>query len=129
MTQPLQHAKAYGPLKFRTAFLPIANIGSRFGPLAAIFGISMGVAGLTQVGILLFLGAVLFQLITLPVEFDASQHALKQLETLGLSSTEERSKVKRVLSIAAMTYVGAAATSLGYLIFYIFASRRRNGVR
>ena len=61
----IQHAKSYAPLQMRTAILPIANIGSQFGPLAAIFGIMLGMGGLVQIGILLFAGAVLFQVITL----------------------------------------------------------------
>jgi uncharacterized protein len=119
----IQHAKAFGPLQFRHALLPVANIGSQFGPLAAIFGLMMGSAGLLQIGILLFAAAVLFQVITLPVEFDASRRALSELNKLGLATNQDSSGARSVLTAAAMTYVAAAATSIAYLLYYISASR------
>ncbi len=119
----IQHAKAYAPLQFRSSLLPVANIGSQFGPWLAIFGIFLGASGLLQIGIILFAGAVLFQLVTLPVEFDASRRALVQLNKLGLATTNDSGGAKAVLSAAAMTYVAAAATSLAYLFYFIMASR------
>jgi uncharacterized protein len=125
----LQHSRAYGPLAFRTLLLPVANIGSRFGPLLAIFGFAMGGANspLLPIGLLLFAVAVLFQVVTLPVEFDASRRALLELERLGLATGNDVNASKRVLSAAAMTYVAAAATSIAYLLYYasfIFGRRR-----
>ena len=126
----IQHAKAYGPLKARTAILPVANLGSQFGPMLAILGIFMGATAgnalgstMLQAGILLFAGAVLFQLITLPVEFDASRRALVQLNKLGLATDADSGGARKVLTAAAMTYVAAAATSIAYLIYFLGLGR------
>ena len=119
----IQHAKAYAPLKIRTAILPVANIGSQFGPMLAIFGIMLGLGGLLQIGVFLFAGAVLFQLVTLPVEFDASRRALVQLNKLGLATSADTGGARKVLTAAAMTYVAAAATSIAYLLYFIGLSR------
>jgi len=119
----IQHAKAYAPLQIRTAILPAANIGTRFGPMLAIFGIFMGMTGLLQVGIILFAAAVVFQVVTLPVEFDASRRAIVQLEKLGLATSADTGGSRQVLTAAALTYVAAAATSIAYLLYYIGLSR------
>lgn len=119
----IQHAKAFGALGFRTALLPAANIGSQFGPLLAILGIWLGAGGLLQLGILLFAAAVLFHLVTLPVEFDASRRALVQLEALGLATRQDSGGARSVLTAAAMTYVAAAATSIAYLLYFIGLAR------
>lgn len=120
----IQHAKAYGPLQIRHNILPVANIGSQFGPMAAMFGLILGVSGLLQIGIILFSAAVLFQVVTLPVEFDASRRALVELKKLGLATSEDSGGAKSVLNAAAMTYVAAAATSIATLVYFILASRR-----
>lgn len=119
----IQHAKAYAPLQMRTAILPVANIGTRFGPMLAVFGIIAGATGLLQIGILLFAAAVLFQVVTLPVEFDASRRAIVQLEKLGLATSADTGGSRQVLTAAALTYVAAAATSIAYLLYYIGLSR------
>ena len=119
----IQHAKAYAPLKIRTAILPVANIGSQFGPMLAIFGVILGATGLLQIGVALFAAAVLFQLVTLPVEFDASRRALVQLNKLGLATSADSGGARKVLTAAAMTYVAAAATSIAYLLYFIGLSR------
>ena len=119
----IQHAKAYAPLKIRTAILPVANIGSQFGPMLAIFGVILGATGLLQIGVALFAAAVLFQLVTLPVEFDASRRALVQLNKLGLATSADTGGARKVLTAAAMTYVAAAATSIAYLLYFIGLSR------
>ena len=124
----LQHAKAYGPLAFRTLLLPVASIGSRFGPLIAIFGLAMGGAQspLLPIGLILFAVAVLFQVVTLPVEFDASRRALQELERLDLATDTDVAASRQVLNAAALTYVAAAATSAAYLFYYAsFIFRRR----
>lgn len=120
----IQHARGYAPLKVRHAILPAASIGTRFGPILAVMGLFLGSFGLLQIGILLFAAAVLFHLVTLPVEFDASRRALVQLEQLGLVTPQDKGGARSVLTAAAMTYVAAAATAIAYLLYFISASRR-----
>lgn len=119
----LQHARGYAPLQWRSAILPAAQIGSQWGPMLAIFGLMLGAGGLLQIGVLLFAAAVVFQLITLPVEFDASRRAMAQLDRLGLVTAEDTGGARAVLNAAAMTYVAAAATSIAYLVYFFMASR------
>ena len=120
----IQHAKAYAPLAWRSAIAPVAGIGSQFGIMLAALGLFIQAGGLLQVGIILFSAAVLFQIVTLPVEFDASRRALVQLNKLGLVTSRDSSGARSVLTAAAMTYVAAAATSIAYLLYFISASRR-----
>ncbi len=117
----IQHAKAYAPLQWRSALVPVAGIGSNFGPFIIIAGVMLGAGGtgLVQVGIALFAAAVVFQLVTLPVEFDASRRALSQMQTLGLATTSDAGGSRQVLNAAAMTYVAAAAASVAYLLYYL----------
>ena len=96
--------------------------------LIAIFVLLLSLTGMSlniysEIGIILFSAAVLFQVITLPVEFDASRRALAQLNQLGLVTKQDSSGARSVLSAAAMTYVAAAATSIAYLLYFISASR------
>lgn len=122
----LQHAQAYAPLQWRASLVPVASIGSQFGPWIVIGGFMLGAAGLIQVGIALFAAAVLFQLVTLPVEFDASKRAVAEMNRLGLATTADVGGSKAVLNAAAMTYVAAAAASVMYLLYYVmqFAGAR-----
>ncbi len=120
----IQHAKSYSPLVWRSALAPAANIGSQFGIYAAMFGLILGASGLLQIGIILFSAAVLFHLVTLPVEFDASRRALVQVKELGIVTPRDQGGARSVLTAAAMTYVAAAATSIAYLVYFILASRR-----
>jgi len=115
----IQHAKAYTPLQIRSALVPVARIGSGLAPWLIIGGAVLGVLGLIQVGIYLFAAAVLFQLVTLPVEFDASRRAGQQLQSLGIATTGELGGTRSVLNAAALTYVAAAATSVLYLLYYV----------
>ena len=119
----IQHARAYSPLQWRSALAPVASIGSQFGMYAALFGLMLGASGLLQIGIVLFSAAVLFQVITLPVEFDASRRALAQVNELGIVTKQDQGGARSVLTAAAMTYVAAAATSAAYLLYFILASR------
>ncbi len=119
----IQHAKAYAPLQWRTALLPVAQIGGNFGPYLAMFGLFLGVAGMANLGILLFGVAVAFQLVTLPIEFDASRRALAELRDLGLVTQQDAGGARAVLNAAALTYVAAAAGSVMYLLYFIMASR------
>ncbi|MDZ7800697.1 MAG: zinc metallopeptidase [Trueperaceae bacterium] len=119
----IQHDRAYAPLQWRSTLVPVADIGGRFGPYLAIFGLLLGATGLLQVGIVLFGAAVLFQLVTLPVEFDASRRAMVQLNELGLVTPNDSDGARSVLNAAALTYVAAAAGSVMYLLFFIMAAR------
>jgi uncharacterized protein len=120
----LQHAQGYTPLVVRNTLLPAAQIGSQWGPMLAIFGLMLGAGGMLQLGIWLFAAAVLFQLVTLPIEFDASRRANVQLATLGLVTERDAGGARSVLNAAALTYVAAAATALMYLVYFILQSRR-----
>ncbi len=130
----LQHARSYAPLQWRSAIAPVAGIGSQLGMMLAVLGLFLGVGSqggapgggnvLLELGIILFSAAVLFQVVTLPVEFDASRRALVQLKELGLVTDRDRAGARSVLSAAALTYVAAAATAVAYLLYFIAASRR-----
>ena len=115
----LQHAKAYGPLALRTALVPAAQIGSNLSWLLMLAGMLLQWGSLMWVGIAFFSAAVLFSLVTLPVEFDASRRAKEVLPTLGLVSSSDREGVSAVLNSAAMTYVAAAATAVLQLLYFI----------
>ena len=119
----LQHAKAYAPLQWRYALLKPAQIGSSFGPYLAIFGLMLGLSGMAWLGIALFGAAVLFQLVTLPIEFDASNRAHAQLQEMGIVTPQDAGGAKSVLNAAALTYVAAAAGSLIYLMYFFMAAR------
>ena len=115
----LQHAQAYKPLVWRATLVPVAGVGSNFGPWLVVLGALLGLTGMLQLGILLFGAAVLFQLVTLPVEFDASRRALVQLDRLGLVTAQDRGGSRQVLNAAALTYIAAAAASVAYLLYYL----------
>jgi len=116
----LQDADDYRPMELRSALVPIANAGARFGMPVAIVGSIMGSALLVQIGILGYVGAILLTFLTLPVEFNASKRALAQLEGLDLVSAEGLKGTQQVLRAAAMTYVAGVASSAGYLIYLVF---------
>ena len=107
----IQHARGYVPLNLRHAILPVANLGSTLGFPLILAGMFFGAAGLMDLGIMFFAGAVLFQIVTLPVEFNASSRAMAILSQGYLAGDEMRS-ARRVLNAAAMTYVAAAATAV-----------------
>ena len=113
----IQHARGYAPLSFRSALVPVANIGSQLSWLFIILGIFFGGSHtLIMLGILMFSAAVLFQLVTLPVEFNASGRALKLLSETGILQKDEVSDTRKVLSAAALTYVAAATTAVLQLL-------------
>lgn len=127
----IQHAKGYGPLKLRSTLVPIANFGSKIAWPLIIFGLFIrgeSSALLINLGIIAFLGAVLFQLITLPVEFNASNRAIRMIADSGMMYGEEIQGAKKVLSAAALTYVASAATAILQLlrILILTGGRRRN---
>jgi Zn-dependent membrane protease YugP len=125
----LQHAQGYAPLGIRAAIAPAANIGSMLAfPLFFIgflFRSGMGVM-LMNLGLLFFAGAVVFHLITLPVEFDASKRALKELTSSGSLAPQEVAGAKAVLDAAALTYVAAAAMSALQLLRLVMLRNSRN---
>lgn len=123
----IQHAKAYAPLTFRTTLVPIANFGSMAAWPLIILGLFIGGTTsslLLNLGILAFSLAVLFQIVTLPVEFNASSRAMKILGETGMLSHEELSDTKKVLSAAALTYVASAAASLLQLLRLLMLANR-----
>ena len=122
----IQHAVGYKPIKVRNAILPIANFGSRLSVPLIILGIILSFEPLVTIGILAFSAVLLFQLITLPVEFNASRRALSTLSQNGILQGEELSGAKKVLSAAAMTYVAAVLVSLMQLLRLILINRKRD---
>ena len=122
----IQDARRYTWLVVRHQILPAAQIGSNLGPWLFIIGLMIGALGLAKLGLYLFGAAALFQLVTLPVEFDASRRALRKLEELKLLTPEELPGARKVLTAAALTYVAALAMSVAYLLQYaaILASAR-----
>ncbi len=124
----VQHDKGYAPLKFRTALVPAANIGSRLGIPLILLGAILGMNQmLIQIGIWVFALAVLFQVVTLPVEFNASNRALAMLGGYGLMEQDETKGCRKVLGAAALTYVAAAASSILQLLrlVLLFGNNRR----
>jgi uncharacterized protein len=122
----LQHAKAYTPFRLRSAMWPAVAFASNAWLFLLLIGAFMGALGLVQLAIILFAVVVLFQLVTLPVEFDASRRAMSQLGSLGLVTTGEKAGAKKVLTAAAMTYVAAALAAIAQLAYYamIFLGNR-----
>ena len=113
----VQHHTGYVPLTIRSALVPVANFGCRWGLWIFLIGLILGLNdSLAMVGVILFSASVLFQLVTLPVEFDASHRALQMLQQYGILGYDEEKKAKKVLKAAAMTYVAAAAASILQLL-------------
>lgn len=126
-----QHAQSYVPIKVRNAILPVCNIGSYLGLPVAFAGYFLGFEPLILVGLGLYSFIALFQLVTLPVEFNASRRAIQVIDSNGLlHSEEEINGAKKVLSAAAMTYVAALAVTLAnllrFVILFLGRGRRRN---
>jgi Zn-dependent membrane protease YugP len=119
----IQHAHGYGPLKFRSAWVPVASIGSGLGIWLIVIGLflSAGSGSLTVawVGLALFATTTVFTLVTLPVEFDASKRALATLEQSRVLAADELDGARAVLNAAAMTYVAAAAASVMQLLYWL----------
>lgn len=122
----IQHAVGYSPLKWRSAIVPVANIASHASWLLLVLGIMMSSDSLVMIGILAFVGYVLFHLVTLPVEFNASGRALAQIEGLGLSSPEELTYERKMLSACALTYVSAAIMAVLQLLRLVLIARSRD---
>ena len=124
----IQHAKHYAPLNIRNTIVPVVNLGSKLSWPMILIGLLLGITGFLDLGIILFSFSLIFQLITLPVEFNASSRALRILDESGMLYDDELRGAKKVLSAAAMTYVAAAiATLLSLLrLIILFGGRRRN---
>ena len=122
----VQDQKKYGPLVLRSTLVPLANFGSQLSWPVFIAGLIFSLQPLVMAGIILFSLAVLFQLVTLPVEFNASSRALRILEDTGMLGSQEMTGAKKVLRAAAMTYVAALASSLLQLLRLILLSRRND---
>jgi Zn-dependent membrane protease YugP len=115
----IQHATKYGPLGLRSMLVPTANIGSNLGYMVMLGGLFLASQNLILIGAVLFSAVVLFQLVTLPVEFDASARAKKLIAEYGLVGPAERAGVAKVLNAAALTYVAAAASSIMTLLYFL----------
>jgi len=131
----IQHATGYYPLKWRSAIVPVANMGTKFGTYGMMIGLAILAGGHTfgkpvfVLGALAFLMFVLFQLVTLPVEFNASNRAKHLVVEAGIVGEQEREGIDKVLGAAAMTYVAAFISSLLTLVYFLSKSGLLNGRR
>ena len=121
----IQHANGYAPLAIRNAIIPVTNFGARLSTPLIIIGIILSIFGqgyaiIAYIGVALFSLTVLFQLITLPVEFNASKRALQSIEQLNLLDEQQQVGAKKVLTSAALTYVGALAIAISQLLYLLF---------
>ncbi|OEH93431.1 zinc metallopeptidase [Bacillus solimangrovi] len=112
----IQDDNSYAPLRFRHALVPVANLGSNFSWILILAGIFAQISGLILLGIVFMAAAVLFQLVTLPVEFNASNRAMDQVVSLGIIRNDEERETKKVLDAAALTYVAAALVAVLELV-------------
>jgi uncharacterized protein len=119
----IQDARGYKPMRIRQTLVPAATIGQSLWFLPVVIGLVIGATGLVTVGLVLFAAVVLFQLVTLPVEFDASRRALVALEHQGLLASDEVPGARAVLNAAALTYVAGFVAALGQLIYFFALSR------
>lgn len=125
----VQYAVGYGPIKVRSAIIPVTQFGSQFAFIALMLGLVLYSQTMFAIGIVLFGTTTVFQLVTLPVEFDASARALATIEGGGLLDEEERRGAKKVLAAAALTYVAALLMSLVQLLRYLLIFSGRNNRR
>ena len=121
----IQHQKAYGPFRLRSAMWPAVAFASQAWLFLLMIGLLLQITGLATLAIVLFAVVVLFQLVTLPVEFDASRRAMAQISDLGLVSTGESQGARKVLTAAAMTYVAGALAALSQLAYWLLVLNRR----
>jgi Zn-dependent membrane protease YugP len=122
----VQHARGFLAARIRMALVPAANIGSQAAWFLIVLGLILGVTGLAWLGVIAFGLAVLFQLVTLPVEFDASHRALAALSTTGMLPEQQVAGARNVLTAAALTYIAAALISVMQLMYWIGAVGRRD---
>ena len=115
----IQHAQAYFPMTARSALWPVTAFASQFWMILLFVGALLGSLNLVLVGVVLYAAVVLFQLVTLPVEFDASRRAAVQLKSLGIANPDESVGVRKVLTAAAMTYVAGALAAIAQLMYFV----------
>jgi Zn-dependent membrane protease YugP len=120
----VQYAQGYGPMKLRSAIIPATNIGSKLSIPLVLLGIVFSAPSIAYIGVILFSLSVVFQLVTLPVEFNASRRALAAIRDSGRVSDEGQQAAKKVLTAAALTYVAALAVALGNLLRLITLANR-----
>jgi uncharacterized protein len=120
----IQDARHWWPMRVRQTLVPAAQVGQSLWFLPVVLGLIMNSTGLVNIGLVLFAAIVLFQLVTLPVEFDASRRALVALREGGMLAPDELSGARKVLSAAALTYVAGFVAALGQLIYFFLISRR-----
>ena len=120
----IQDSKRYAPMRIRQALVPAATIGQSLWFIPVVLGLIMGLTGLVTIGLILFAAIVLFQLVTLPVEFDASRRALVALQGQGLLAADEVPGARKVLNAAALTYIAGFVAALGQLIYFFALSRQ-----
>ncbi len=125
----VQHDVGYFPMTIRRAIIPLSQIGSTAAIPLAVLGLILGFPLLVEIGILLFCAVVVFQLVTLPVEFNASRRAMKTLESENILDGDELSGARKVLTAAALTYVAALLVALGNLLRLLALRGRRDGRR
>jgi uncharacterized protein len=125
----IQHAKGYGPLKFRSWIVKPAMIGSNLSSIVLTLGFMSQITGLVWIGIILFSAFVVFTLVTLPVEFDASNRAVAALQETGMIDRDEAPGAKAVLRAAAMTYVAAAIAAILQLLYFLMRAGLLGGRR
>jgi len=116
----LQDHEGYVPLKLRGGLVPVVQIGSWLGPIIFLAGMVLPIPNMSLIGLLFFSASLVFALVTLPVEFDASHRAVAMLRQSGMVSAVEEREVQRVLSAAALTYVAAAAQAVSTILYYVF---------
>ena len=119
----IQDARGYKPMRIRQTLVPVATFGQSIWILPVFAGLILGLTGLTTIGLVLFAAVVLFQLVTLPVEFDASKRALAALENQGLLASDEVPGARAVLNAAALTYIAGFVAALGQLVYFFLISR------
>ena len=127
----VQYAQGYGPIKLRTAIIPVTNIGSKLAMPLILLGILLNFLGeisyvFIYIGIICFSLSLLFQLVTLPVEFNASRRAIQTMESNGILTDEELKGARKTLSAAAMTYVAATSVALAQVLRLLMLFGRRN---
>ncbi|MBR1603417.1 MAG: zinc metallopeptidase [Synergistaceae bacterium] len=121
----IQHSQLYAPLMFRNSIVPVVNIASQASMPLFIIGLMMGNSMLLNLGIILFTGSIIFHLVTLPVELDASSRALKLLQQTGTLTNDELAGARKVLNAAALTYVAAALMSVLQLVRLLMIKNSR----
>jgi Zn-dependent membrane protease YugP len=121
----LQDVEGYKFMNLRASLVPVVNLGSRFGPMLIMAGLIFNFLNLAWLGVIFFASVLLFHVVTLPVEFDASRRALRLVDELGILQGEEHKGARAVLGAAALTYVATAFTAFLNLLYYIILINRR----